>query len=420
MVTRAGPCLVCECMFFANRVPPKARDVYKKDATAGMLIAIMSGMTGPFVAVIARKTLHANAFEIGVLSMAPIAGNLLSLLWANIMEGRPKMPFAKWSWILARSMFFFAIWATTSLWLVAIVAAMSFVASVAAPAYSALMKEVYPDQDRARIMGYVRVCTVAVFVVVTAVTAPLLHGDNYRFIFPVAALFGVASALVFARIPTADAAGDSGVRLGKFIRDGIMILRDDRAFRWFCGGIFVSGFANLLAQPIYVIYQVNIGVDTIWAGAYSVTAASVMTVAYFYWGSYTDRKGPQAVVVLQTLCSAAVPLIYCIAARPWMLLPTAVVGGIVGAGMELSYFNGVLHFAPRERITHYQGLFLSLMGLRGLVAPFIGAALHQSKILPMKGVFLVSAALMILAVVIQLVGMRKYAGMKESDDGAQL
>lgn len=407
-----------KCMFFANRVPPKAREAYNKEAAAGVLSAVMAGMIGPFVAIIARKTLHANAFEIGVLSMAPLAGNLFSLLWANVMEGRPKMPFAKWSWIVARSVFLLAIWATTSAWFVLMVAAASFISSIAAPAYSVLMKEVYPDRERASIMAYVRVCTVAVFVFVTAVAAPLLHGHNYRFAFPVAALFGVAAAVVFGRIPTTGAAGSGGVRLDRFIRDGIMIVRNDRPFRWFCSGIFVYGFANLLAQPIYVIYQVDIGVDTTWAGMYSVAAAATMMVAYFYWGRFTDRRGPQGAVLLQMLFSVAIPFVYCVAVRPWMLLPTAVISGIVGAGMDLSYFNGVLRFAPRERISQYQGVFLSLMGFRGLVAPFVGAALYRSELLPMKGVFLVSAGLMILAVVVHVSGMRKYAVARQPDDGA--
>ncbi len=403
-------------MFFAKRVPPKARDAYNKEAVSGVLTAVMTGMTGPFVAIIARKTLHANAFEIGILSMAPLAGNLFSLLWANVMEGRPRMPFAKWSWIVARSLFFLAICAKTSAWFVVMVAAASFVASIAAPAYSVLMKEVYPDRERASIMAYVRVCTVSVFVVVTAVAAPLLQGYSYRIAFPVAALFGVAGAIVFSRIPTNDTVGAAGVRIDRFVRDGIMILRHDRPFRWFCASIFLYGFANLLAQPIYVIYQVDIGVNTTWAGMYSVAAAAAMTLAYFYWGTYIDRKGPQTAVLLQMLCTVAIPLIYCVSGRPWMLLWTAVVSGIVSAGVELSYFNGVLRFAPHERITHYHGVFLSLMGFRGLFAPFVGAALYRAGALSAHGVFLLSAGLILVAAGIHGWGIRNYAVAPQSDD----
>ncbi len=368
----------------------------------------MSGLTAPFVAVIARKTLHASALEISLLSVAPMAGYLLSLVWANIMEGRPKMPFAVWSWVIARALLVLCVAATRSWLFVGIFAITSFIASVAQPAYSAVMKEVYPDNDRSKIMGYARVCTIAAYVVVTALAAPLVKGYNYRFVFPAAALFGVASALVFGRIKTTKAEGNADVPLHQFVGSGLMILRDDLGFAWFCAGIFVFGFANFLATPIYTVYQVEIGVDTTWAGIYSIIAALTMTFAYAYWGPYTDRRSPQVAVAVQTLMFAMVPVIYCFATQPWMLLPAMIIAGIANAGLELSYFSGVLYFAPEDRVTSYQGLFLSLMGFRGVVAPFLGAALQQSGLLSPRAIFALSAVMIVSGALIQIVGLRKY------------
>ncbi|MGB9619612.1 MAG: MFS transporter, partial [Armatimonadota bacterium] len=172
--------------------------------------------------------------------------------------------------------------------------------------------------------------------------------------------------------------------------------------------VFVFGFANFLATPIYTVYQVEIGVDTTWAGVYSIIAALTMTASYFYWGPYTDRRSPQVVLAVQTLCYATIPLIYCFATNPWMLLPAMVVSGVVNAGLELSYLTGVLHFAPEDRVTSYQGVFLSLMGVRGMVAPLIGATLQQSGALSARAIFLMSAALMVISVVVQAIGIRRY------------
>ncbi len=391
-------------------VPPGARSAYTKDATAGMLGAMMSGLTAPFVAVIARKTLHASALEIGILSMAPTAGYLFSLVWANMMEGRRKMPFALWSWVMARSLLALCIFAVESWSLVAIFSAMYLIASIAQPAYSAVMKEIYPDGDRARIMSYARICTILTYVAVTAIASPLVKGDHYRYVFPIASVFGVIAAFRFAGIRAAKADGISEVPLHRFVGSGLMILRHDPGFAWFCAGISVFGFANFLATPIYTIYQVQIGVDTTWAGIYSIVAALTMTVAYFCWGGYTDRRRPQGVIAVQTLCFAAIPTIYCFATRPWMLLPATLVSGIISAGLELSYLTGVLHFAPEERVTSYQAVFLSLMGLRGIVAPLIGAALHQSGLLSTRSIFALSAAMVASSALVQVIGMRRYGG----------
>ncbi|MGC8862549.1 MAG: MFS transporter [Armatimonadota bacterium] len=399
---------------FARLVPPDVRTAYKMDATAGILGSVMTGLTAPFVAVIARKHLHASALEISMLSMAPMAGHLLSLVWANMMEGRRKMPFALWSWVVGRSLLVLCFFATESWRLVAIFSAMYFIASIAQPAYTALMKEIYPDADRARIMGYARVCTVLTYVAVTAIASPIVKGESYRYVFPLAAVFGVASAFRFARIPANKADGVSEVPLHRFVGNGLMILWDDPGFAWFCAGVFVFGFANFLATPIYTVYQVEIGVDTTWAGVYSIIAALTMTASYFYWGPYTDRRSPQVVLAVQTLCYATIPLIYCFATNPWMLLPAMVVSGVVNAGLELSYLTGVLHFAPEDRVTSYQGVFLSLMGVRGMVAPLIGATLQQSGALSARAIFLMSAALMVISVVVQAIGIRRYGSERAS------
>ena len=397
-------------MLFSKRVPPKAREAFKKDSMSGMLVAVMSGLTAPFVAVIARDMLHASAFEIGVITMSPLAGNLLSLFFCCVMEGRRKMPFAVALWVISRILYVLIFFAKSSAAFVGIIAASSIIGSLAGPAYSVLIREIYPGGDRARIMGYVRVCTWSVYVVITALAARILNDESsYRFVFPIAGFFGVASALVFGIIPTSDASGDSNTKMTQFVRDSVLILHEDRAFRWFCAGIFLFGFGSILVQPIFIIYQVDtLGVKSGWAGIYSIITSIVMIVASLYWGSYVDRKRPENVIAMQGLAWAVIPLFYCVATKPWMLIPVAIIGGIIGIGMELSYFNGVLHFAPKDRVTQYQAVFAALTGLRGVIAPYIGTALIDYHIMPMKSVFVLTTGIIVASVAVQLAGAQRH------------
>ncbi|MCE5199424.1 MAG: MFS transporter [Armatimonadota bacterium] len=396
-------------MFLAKRVPPKARHAYSKDAMSGILGAVMGGLTGSFFAVIAREQLKASAFQISVLTMAPVAGSILSLLWANIMEGRRKMPYAQFSWLASRSLFFLMIFATTSWSFTGIVALFWVIASISGPAYSAIMKEIYPDGERVRIMGYVRVCAIGTSVIATALAGPLLKVVSYRYVFPIAGLFGLMSSLAFNRIPTCDMSGDCNTPVHKFVASAFMILHEDRAFLWFCLGIFIFGSANFMAAPIMAIYQVDeLGVDTRWAALFSALTQIVMVVSYLYWGPYIDRKKPSTIVAFNSLLSSLFPLTYCFATKAWMLLPVAALSGITNAGLELSYFSGVLHYAPKDRITHYQAIFASLMGLRGIVAPFLGAILVQRDIISMRVLFALTSVLMLVSVVVQLTGVRRH------------
>lgn len=396
-------------MFLASRVPPGARKAFKNDATAGMLGAVMTGLTGPFVAVIARDQLRASELEMALLSMSGVAGSLLSLVWARLAQSKGPMRVAVNSWVAGRALFVLAFFAVTHSTFVALIAVINITAAIGGPAYAAIMREVYPDGDRARIMGYARVYTWCSALAVTAVASWLLGVASYRYVFPLAAVFGIASALVFGRIPTRQPGGEPDESHVEFAKGSIAILRDDASFRWFCAGIFVFGFANFLALPIYPIYQVDaLGVRTQWAGVYSITAQLAMLVSVSFWGRRVDQSRPEKVVAVQAMLWTLIPLVYCLASEPWMLLPAMVVSGSLSGGIELSYLNGVMRFAPPARVAQYQALFAVLTGIRGIIAPYVGAELLRSGVLSMKQIFLLSAGLILVSVVIQFLGMRRH------------
>ena len=402
-------------MLFANRVPPKARDAYTKDTWSGLTGNIAMGMTLPFVAVIARKQLHASDIEIAVITMAPVAGSLFSLLWANIMEGRRKMPFMVIPMFASRLILFLFLFAYSSSWFVAIIVAMFLILSIAGPAYSALMKEIYPDSDRARIMGYVRIIAVGVYVPVTLISGWALAHVSYRYFFAFAGLIGLVSPFIFNKIPTSETSGDSNTKLGAFLHESAMTLRNDKGFLWFCTGIFVFGSVNLMATPIYITYQVDkLGVNTHWSSYYATVTSILQVLAYGYWGNYIDRKSPMKAVAIAQLFWAVVPLTYYFATQPWMLLPTTVLQGIILAALELSYISGVLHYAPKDKVTQYQAIFASLAAIRGIFAPYIGAVLVQSHVMSSKNLFLLVAGVMIISYWIQIYGIRKYDGRKRA------
>lgn len=411
-------------MFFSDRVPPEARDAYNKDALSGMLVYVMAGMTGPFVALIARTTLHATSLELALISMAPVGGSLFSLLWANMMEGRRKMPFATASWIVSRALFALFYFATSAPVFVIVFVLLNVSASVAGPAYSALMKEVYPEGDRAKIMGFARVLCFIVYLVITPAAGWLLKLDKdaYRYVFPIAAVFGVVSTLIFNRIRAHERTGDSSVPLHWFLWNSLKIMWQDGGFRWFSGAIFIYGFANFMASPVYTMYQADyLGVDTRWASIYSTASSLMMIIAYFYWGSFIDRRRPEKVIAYQTLFYAGIPLGYALATQPWMLIPAFVLAGVLNAGVDLAYFSGVLYFAPTECLTQYQAIFALLMGVRGIVAPLLGAYLVEHHVMGLAGghissmrtVLLISTAMILASVLVQLEGSRRHGTIRD-------
>ena len=409
-------------MFFARQVPPQARDAYTRDATAGILSAAMGGATLPFIIVIARMTLKASAMEVALLTMAPAAGYMLSIVWAKLTLGRRKMPYAVYPWIIARSLFFFAIFATCSRSFTGLYVLFCIFTSIAVPPYTDLMKEIYPDSDRGRIMGYVRVLTSVASIIFALIAGVVLKYVSYRYVFPVAAVFGVWSALVFNKIPTRQTTGEPGVRLGIFIWDSVVVMFKDKGYMWFCLGIFIYGFATYLASPVFALYEVdNLHVATVRQSIFTFVASAFSMIGYFFWGTRLDRRRPEKIVAVQAFAWVLVPIIYIFASKWWMLMPVKILAGFLGAGNDLAYFMGVIYFAPRDRLSQYQAIFLTLIGIRAIIGPLSAGWLVDRNLLSAQAIFILCAVITVVSVGAMMYGYRRYKPLQiNSEEGRSI
>jgi MFS family permease len=403
-------------MFFERAIPAEARDAFRRDSWAGILSGLYTGAIFPFIGFIARDRLHASVTLIGLMTAAPFIGNMFALFYANAMEGRRKMPFFVWSLVIARALFFFVLFAYSPLTFAIIVSVIQIIASVSGPAYAAILKEIYPDEHRGRIMAYIRVGMAFMTFIGTQLAGQLLkrHIVGFQVLFPIAGFFGVVSALTFGSIKTAyvDPNHPSNLKVPthQFLKNTLAIFKEDRNYAWFAMSVFTYGFGNLVAAPLYPVFQV----DTLHITAAQVALlANISTViwmfSYFYWGKYVDMRSPLRAVVINVLLISLVPFVYFMARSVWMLIPAAVITGITMGGVELSYFNSILYFAKEGRESHYQALHAFLLGIRGTIAPFIGAAIvssFKSGNIDVRYVFLISMALMLLGAALQLVGVK--------------
>jgi MFS family permease len=406
-------------LFIEKYIAPEARDAFRKDTLAALMVGLCNGATTPFILYIARDRLHSGVVLIGLINSSFFIGNLFAILWANTVTGKNTIKFTAYSWILSRFLNVLILFAFTPLSFAIIVSAVQFIATVSTPAYAAIMKAIYPNDQRGRIMGYCRVGAAITAVVSTFAVGFILQkwSESYRIIFPLAGVIGIVGALVFSliKMPIQEKSLPNPP-LMEFVRDSLEILRRDRSYRLFTISVFIYGFGNLLLLPIYPIFQVDVlHIKATQLAVLSNIAQAVLIISYLYWGIYIDRYTPLKGALVSIIVSLIAPLNYIFAHSVWALWPAFVVSGFANAGIEMTFFNCTLHFAEPERVAQYQGLHAFLVGIRGTIAPIIGAAMKGAGV-DFRFIFLIGLILMLTGGVMQTACLKRIRGIDNAID----
>ena len=183
----------------------------------------------------------------------------------------------------------------------------------------------------------------------------------------------------------------------------------------FCSGIFLYGLATYFAAPVFALYEVDIlNVATVRQSVYTFVVSICSMIGYFNWGTRLDRRRPEKIVAAQSLAWALIPVIYLLSTKWWMLVPAKILLGIVGSGNDLAYFMGVIYFAPRERLSQYQAIFLTLIGIRGIIGPLSAGWLVERNILGSSSVFIICAVATVVSVGVLMFGYKRYRPIHEN------
>jgi MFS family permease len=395
-------------------VPRAARRSLAWDIAAGCCAGAFTGICFPFVPRIARGDLHAAEWAIGLMAAAPFVGNLLSPIWARQMEGRAKMPFCLGSWIPARFLLLLMPFAATAPVFVGLIFSLQFIGTISAPAYTALMREIYPDRARGRLMGYVRVGANTAAFLGTMIAGRLLdHVTDYRTVFPVAGLFGMGAAAFFSRVRPLPQNARPEVVFSKgtappeerptaaaFVKDTLGILRRHHAYRWFALSVFTYGFGNLMVGPLYSLYQTDVLKISKTGVANLANLASLAAIfGFWFWGRFMDRRGAPRTVLYGILLVMLVPLVYLVHPSVPVLSIAALLMGLSQSCIELSYMQSTLTYAERGREAQYQAVHSLLLGLRGILAPLLGIPLM--KAFGYEKVFTLAVVIMLVGALLQ-------------------
>ncbi|MBU0717236.1 MAG: MFS transporter [Planctomycetes bacterium] len=393
--------------------------------------SILAGLVeGQFASVVVSKTFHGSELQIAIASATPLASMLSSLIWGMLCIGRPKIRLATLftAGTALCAGLVGAIPATRSgaIWFICQMAAAQVVLAGVVTVRSAFWKSNYPREVRGQIAARLQGVRFVVSVVTVLAAAAICDRNpgSYRFIYPVAAVFGIAGIGMLRRIHIRGERSELGRHQGSSPDEGVRpgyiepyavtallspghvlgqmyrVLHDDRRFLRYCMAQLLIGVGNLITISIIVLVvtrDLQLGDRWgFWISTVLIMALPrlVMLGSFRRWGELFDRVGVVQFRVVNvwwwilTLALGMAATVTVVTPGPFgasrflaavgLFALRAFTQGLGYGGGALAWNLGHLHFARPEQAEVYMGIHVSLTGLRALVAPIGGMWLWQA------------------------------------------
>lgn len=376
----------------------RVRDAFKKDLLASVLAGIFLSSTIPFFGVIAREHFSASPYHLSLISIASGIGQLFTFYWGYIIRLRgDKLKMVVIPSMVARGVFLLTPLIYSISAFLALIFLYQIISCMATPAYIEVIRSIYPDMLRGRIMGLVRMINSLVVISVTPLFGQAISLIGFRWVFFFGAVFGIIASFIFSKIKIRETYTEHD-HTTISLKTILTIPLSDKRFGVYLLVFFMYGLGNWLSSPIYPIVLVDkLHAKPVQVGYISTITSIFSALFYIYWGRYIDRKNPIQVLFLVFSLDTLIPLGYLLATiRPtlYFIFVSAGISGIVNAGIDLAVMNTILFLAPKKEIASYMALHSTFVGIRGIIGPFLGASLYS--IVGPTGVFSVNITTAIL------------------------
>ncbi|HXF62079.1 MAG TPA: MFS transporter, partial [Caldilineaceae bacterium] len=347
-----------------------------------------------FVPVVLRR-LGAGSELLALYTAQTYLGSILTSFSIVLMRRRRTKSFAVWCWLAARSLFLLFAVITQAWWMLLVTAIFWLLEAFPSPAYTRMMQAIYPEGVRGQAMSLVRLGMTAAIVLVTPLAGWALDHWGYQVLFPLAALMGILATWFFNRLEVDE--GALPPRQTRSLRSLWAVVLSNRNFAIHLTAFAVYGVGALAGYALYPIVQVDrLHLSYTELGLLGTAQSIAWLLGFVYWGQAVDRRGGLWVLRLNLAIGFLVPFSYIWATEGWMLLPAFIAQGIISAGVDLGLLNTCIQLADPDQVVEYAAIQATVVGLRGIVAPFIGVALTAVGVSE-TAIFAAGSALIVLS-----------------------
>lgn len=382
---------------------------FKMSTIDGMLANVSVGMVTPFLAILAIALGGSNTV-VGLVTAVPALINTVMYLPAAAMveSARGRLGTVVAAATGARLLYLVMAAVPFLPWperraaiLVCLIGLQAIPAVISALAWTALMGETFPQEERARVFAF-RSMYCSLVALASSMVAGLLldrveYPWNYLVLFTisyVAAMTSLHFLMQMKEFPTdGRKPGRTSVvdRLRKPFTDPEYGVK----FRVFTMSAFVLHIGLNLAIPVYPIYHVRVlELSNSVIASFSVASGLSAVLAYPIWGGIARRAGNAVVYFLSGLAFAVFPTAYYLAGQVPYLFALQVFVGFFNAGWALTLFNLMLEYVDPEESANGIAVFNMVINVTGILAPFVAA--HMISVWGVGVPFAVASAIRLL------------------------
>lgn len=393
--------------FHPSAMPWLARANYARELRASFFLPwAIAATEGSVIGFIVRKLYDGVVsdtllnFLVAALIAAPALANITSFGWAIAVSGRKKIPFITGLQIMVVVSIMAIAAAPRSPNGLFIIVAAAYISRICLAGVVTIRATVwgvnYPTQ-RARMTGKFQAVSVTISsLIAVGLGYAMQYSENsYRVLIPIFGLIALIGVGAYARIKVrtestilareqaqSDESTSPIANIKSLLRGIIRVMFDDRDYRRYQTCQFMIGIGNMMSwAPFVIIAKEQFGLDYL-PGLMLTQVIPLLMMPIFipFWAKFMDRVHIVTFRAVHSWVFVVTFVLSLIAAQTdtlWLLYAASVARGIAFGGGALAWNLGHLQYVKPERSTDYMAVHVTLTGVRGLTAPFLGVALYS-------------------------------------------
>lgn len=363
--------------------------------------------------IIAKKTLQAYDWQITILVMLWPLSNLFSIWWGKILEHSHSISkYYILTGLAGRLILILMLFVTNYYqYLGILIVVFSFNAFIS-PAQNAILQTNISAVNRGNVFGLTTSLVTLISILFSFLIGRLLdlNQDYFRYFFAFVGIAGLIHAIIMSRVQlrkthnTAKAFISYKQIFYLPIVRSLELLKKNKEFAIFQRNFFVYGIAFMIllpAIPKYLVEYLQMDYSQTFLAKSVLAQIGILFFAPLA-GKFFDKKNPALFTSFSYLLLSLYPLTLMISS---FLIGSHYANAIVYlaffilslamSGVVISWNISSICFAGDEDVSMYQSVHVSLTGLRGIFAPFLG--LLVMKLIGIQAVFVLAFCLFVTA-----------------------